>query len=44
MYEGQSKITESCFISDKLLLVFDVFVLMYKFKTLIDIIVHSQII
>ena len=40
IYEGQSKISESCFISDKLLIVWVVFVLLCKFKTFIDIIVY----
>ena len=43
-YEGQSKISESCFISDKLLLIRVIFVQTYKFKTLTNIIVHSPII
>ena len=42
LYEGQSKISESCFISDKLLLICVVCVYIYKFKTLIDIIVNSS--
>ena len=43
-YEGQSKISESCFISDRALLVLVVFVLIYNFKILTDIIVHSPVI
>ena len=44
LYEGQSKISESCFIADRVLLVLVVFVLIYNFKILIDIIVHSPVI
>ena len=43
-YEGQSKISESCFISDRVLLVLVVVVLIYHFKTFTDIIVRSPVI
>ena len=44
IYEGQSKISDSFFISDRVLLVLVVFVLIYNFKTSTDIIVHSPVI